>query len=34
MQASEMYLNQELSLPNKEGDLKSHETNLLITILK
>ena len=34
MQTSETYVNQELSLPNKGDDLKSHETNLLINILK
>jgi len=34
MQTPETYLNQELLLRNMEDDLKSHETNLLITILK
>ena len=34
MQTSETYLSQELSLPNMDDYLKSHETNLLITILK
>jgi hypothetical protein len=34
MQTSETYLNPELSLPNMEEDLRLHETDLLINILK